>query len=290
MKARFAVALAALLLLVATPALAETLTNQQIIRLTEAGVGADAIVAKIRASATEFDVSTDAMVALKHDAVPDAVIAAMVASAAGGGAPGSVLDQSDSADPSAPHAPGVYLLERAPAAGMQRLDPTVADDTKTSSVFGWFFSQGLAPLKVTTVLDNPTAHFRADSGRPTFYFYFNQPGTGLYRKGMGWMRLDAPTPDQFTLLRFDVVGGNRQAITEQVGGALTPPKGPATQVPFSATQVAPGVFAVTPDADLGAGEYAFMVTPDSDSDDGAQSRYFDFSTVPADPQTANTAQ
>jgi hypothetical protein len=287
MKVPFALALAALLL-VAAPAFAETLTNQQIIRLSEAGVGADAIVAKIHASPTDFDVSTDAMVALKHDDVPDAVIAAMVASAAGGGAPGAALEASDSADPAAPHAPGVYLLESDPAARMQRLDPTLADDTRTSSVFGWFFSSGLSPLKVTTVLDNPTAHFHAGTGRPTFYFYFNQPGTGLYRNGMGWMRLDAPTPDQFTLIRFDVVSGARQALTEQIGGALTRPKGPATAVPFTASQVAPGVFAVTPDADLGAGEYAFMVTPDSDSDDGAQSRYFDFSTGPA--ETASAAQ
>ena len=266
----------------AAPVLAETLTNAAVVQLAEAGLGADAIVAKIRASATRFDVSTDAMVALERDAVPDAVIAAMVTAAAGG-APGYGADQSDSADPAALHAPGVYLLQSMPAPRMQRLDPTLADDTKVSSVLGWMLTYGLAPLKVTTVLDSPTAHFRADTSRPTFYFYFNQPGSGLYRNGLGTMRLagPAPSPDEFTLVQFHVVGDERQAITQQLGVGVRN-GGVSAQVPFSYTRVSPGVFAVTPDADLAPGEYAFMVTPaDGDGDGDAQSRYFDFSTAGA---------
>jgi len=275
---KVAAALAALLL-IASPGFAETLTNDQVVQLSRAGLGADAIVAKIRTSDTSFDVSTDAMVALKGLGVSDAVIAAMVTSAAGGGGPVFAFDQSDSADPAAPHAAGVYLLESAPAPRMQRLDPTLADDTKVSSILGWMLTYGAMPLKVTAVLDNPTARFRADTPRPTFYFYFNQPGSGLYRNGIGTMRLDGPTPAQFTLVHFQIVGGARQALIQQVGVGRPITGGvDSVRVAFGSAEVAPGVFRVTPDAELAPGEYAFVVTP-ADGDNDAQTRYFDFSTA-----------
>jgi hypothetical protein len=280
LKACFAMTLATLLL-VASPALAETLTNDSIVQLARVGLGANAVVAKIRASDTDFDVSTRALVALKRQDVPDDVIAAMVASAAGGGAPGSPIDQRDSADPAAPHAAGVYLLQSEPAPRMQQLDPTLADDVKASSALGWILTYGLVPLKVTTVLDNPTARFKADTRRPNFYFYFNQPGSGLYRNGLGTMRLDgpAPSPGEFTLLHFQTVGGVRQALTQQLGFGRDQTGGVGdVRVPFSYAEVAPGVFEVTPNADLDPGEYAFMVTP-ADGDDDAQARFFDFSTA-----------
>ena len=279
---KFALALVALLL-VAAPAVAETLTDAQVVQLSRAGLSADAIVAKIRVSPTRFDISTEAMVALKRDGVPDAVIAAMVASAADGGARGWAEGQGAFADPAAPHAPGVYLLQPGPSPRMQRLDPTLADDTRTTSIFGWFFSYGVVPLKVTTILNGPSARFRADTPRPTFYFYFNQPGSGLYRNGIGTMRLDgsAPSPSEFALIRFQVVVGVRQALTQEIGGLGNPRRGDAarSQVAFNATEIAPGLFEVTPDADLPPGEYAFAVTPATDGDDGAETRYFDFSTV-----------
>ena len=271
-----AIALAALLL-IASPAVAETLTNAQVVELSHAGLGPDAIVAKIRASASRFDISTDALVALKRAGVADPVIAAMVVAAANGGAPGPA-DQSASPDPAAPHAAGVYLLETSPAPWMQRLDPTLASTSTMSSAVAWFLTSGAIPLKVTTVLAGPAARFRADSRRPTFYLFFNQPGSGLYQNGLGEMRLPGPTPspDEFTLRRFQSVGGARQVMTEEVGFAGMARGAPDTsKVAFSAAAVAPGVFALTPTADLAPGEYAFVVTPDEDTE-AVQDRYFDF--------------
>jgi hypothetical protein len=97
------------------------------------------------------------------------------------------------------------------------------------------------------------------------------------------IRLDASTPPMsgFALVRFEVVGGNRQALTQQLGGAVInrhPRGADASQVAFTATQIAPGVFEVTPDGDLPPGEYAFAVTPVTDGDDAADTRFFDFST------------
>ena len=54
------------------------LTNKDIIRLTQAGLGASVLIAKIRASATRFDTSVEQLIALKEADVEDIVIAAMV--------------------------------------------------------------------------------------------------------------------------------------------------------------------------------------------------------------------
>jgi len=274
---KIAILLAALLL-VASPALAETLTNGDVVALAHAGLGADAIVAKIRASASRFDVTTGALVALKGAGVADPVIAAMVVAAAHGGAAGDPADQSASADPSQPHAAGLYLLETTPTPWMQRLDPTLPSDIQASNLAGWILTYGLVPMKVTAVLAGPAARFKADTPRPTFYLVYNQPGSGLYRNGLGDMRLPgaAPSPGEFTLVRFQTTAGARKLLTQQVGPAgFTSGSPAASKLPVTYAAVAPGVFALTPDADLAPGEYAFVVTPDEDTEN-VQDRYFDF--------------
>ena len=59
----------------------EALTNKDIVKLVEAGLGGAVIVAKIEASATAFDTSVDALVGLAESGVDDDVVAAMVKAA-----------------------------------------------------------------------------------------------------------------------------------------------------------------------------------------------------------------
>jgi hypothetical protein len=276
--ALFAVALIASLMITNTVN-AETLTDDAVVQLSKAGLSPQTLVAKIQTTPSQFDVSTGALLWLKRQDVADDVIAAMV-TAASGAAPDPAADRSDSADPLAPHAAGLYLLE--PGGGrpaMQRLDPTVADDTKSSSALAWILTYGLSPLKVTTVMFGPTARFKAETRRPEFFFYFNQPGSGFYQHGLGWLRMPgpAPTPDLFTLVRFQTVGGNRQVLTAHIGAGGSGDVD-ATHVAFRFAAVSPGVFEVTPQTELDPGEYAFVYTPESTGDDDdAQPRYFDFS-------------
>src|SRR5271168_3002150 len=83
----------------ATAVSAETLPDDAVVELAQAGLRSQAIVAKIRASANQFDVSTGALVRLKHENVPDAVITAMIDASAGASEPAPPADQSQSADP-----------------------------------------------------------------------------------------------------------------------------------------------------------------------------------------------
>ncbi|HEY2710197.1 MAG TPA: hypothetical protein VGI95_19315 [Caulobacteraceae bacterium] len=278
----FAAALGAALL-VGASAIAETLTDDSIVQLERAGLGPDAIVAKIRTTDSRFDVSTNALVALKRDGLPDPVIAAMVNAFAVGGAPARFAGGADLSDPMAPHAGGIYMAEAGPP-GMQILDPTIADDSKSTSALAWFFSHGAAPLKITTILDGPAARFGSDAPRPAFYFYFNQPGSGLYKNGLGVLRMPgpAPSPALFTLIHFDVVGGNREALIQQLGAGGDQSGGVGrARVTFNFAEVSPGVFKVTPDSPLEPGQYAFVYTP-SDAQEGedAEARYFEFAITP----------
>ena len=61
----------------------DALTNEDVIRLTEAGIGAPVIVARIRAFPTAFDLSVDQLVALAEAGVDDDVLAAMLAATPG---------------------------------------------------------------------------------------------------------------------------------------------------------------------------------------------------------------
>ena len=78
---------AALLALFGQPGAAEdALTNDDVVQLTAAGLAPVAIVAKIESSASAFDTSVAALVALAGKGVDSQVIAAMVAAGGSGGA------------------------------------------------------------------------------------------------------------------------------------------------------------------------------------------------------------
>ena len=56
----------------------EILDNSSVVRMVKAGLAADIILLKIEQSPTRFDVTTDALIALKSENVPDPVIKAML--------------------------------------------------------------------------------------------------------------------------------------------------------------------------------------------------------------------
>ena len=75
-----AIGLALLLLLAVSPAPSDdsSLTNDDVLRLTAAGLGTDVIIAKIQMTATAFDTSEDRLRALKEAGVEDSVLAVMI--------------------------------------------------------------------------------------------------------------------------------------------------------------------------------------------------------------------
>src|SRR5439155_24197848 len=80
----FSLAMILLELLLMTPSgfAQEVMTNQTVVEMVKAGLSERVIVAKIRTSPTNFDVRTDALIALKKNGVPEKVIEAILSTSA----------------------------------------------------------------------------------------------------------------------------------------------------------------------------------------------------------------
>ena len=109
----------------------DTLNNATVIALVRAGLGPEAIVAKINASNGSYDTSTEALIQLKQAGVFDGVIAAMLQRST---TPVLANGRADSTSPNPvdPHAPGIYLLDARGPGRMIRIDATISNQTKIS--------------------------------------------------------------------------------------------------------------------------------------------------------------
>lgn len=276
----------------ATATAQEVLTNDTILQLSAAGVGEGTIVAKIEASATNFDVSTAQIIALKQKGLPDAVIAAMVSAANRSAVSQNASVNSDSPDPLVPHASGVYLLaDWDGPARMIRIDATTSNQTKTSGFLGYALTSGIAKVKVKQVIPGATARVMAPTLRPVFYFYFDQANASLSSGNGGFWSGATPvtSPNEFSLVRFDAKKDRRETAVGQlnIAGAKSGVQD-SQRLALSYADVRPGVFKVTPAADLPPGEYGFIYSSNSGGSGvglygagATTSRIFDFSVARA---------
>ncbi len=277
-------------LFLASPAVAETIDNATVIQLVGIGLGEDAVIAKIKGSANQFDVGTDALIALKGAGVPSSVIAAMIEASNATAGSLSTHASIDSPDPMVPHATGVYLLadwQQEPK--MIAIDATTSNQTKTGGFLGYALTAGIASMSFKTVIPNNSARVDAMTSRPKFYFYFDQATSSLsggVREGF-WMAGAVTSPAEFSLVRFSVKKDRREAKVGQfnIGGAKSGVM-EKDQIPFDYKRLAPGVFEVIPQAEMGPGEYGFIYSSSTGAGVGGAgvgattSRIFDFSVHP----------
>ncbi len=126
---------------------------------------------------------------------------------------------------------------------------------------------------------NPRAGVRFSDADAVFYFYFEETSAGLSHASSG-----TSTPNEFTLVRFDVMSDTRETVVMKMnafgGSSGTEDK---ANVPFTSTKIAPGVYKVVPNVPLKPGEYAFISAAVSTAfAPGAASanRLFDFGVNP----------
>lgn len=273
----------------AAPASAETLDNAAIMQLVEIGLGDEAIVAKIDATATRFDVSTPQLIALKNAGVSSTVIAAMITKSNAPSTSSAVSVSMDDPDPMVPHASGVYLLaDQQPEPRMQFIDATTTNQTKTGGFLGYALTGGLASMSFKTVIPQASARTVTQQARPVFYFYFDEANSSLSNRGGNnfWMAGAVTSPAEFSLVRFDVKKDRREAKVGKfnIGGAKAGVMA-KDQIAFDYERLAPGVFKVQPQEDLETGEYGFLYSSQTGggvgmANVGAQTaRIFDFSVA-----------
>lgn len=287
---KIALALAFVSLGSSTPVLAETLNNTRVMELLQLGLGDEAVIAKVKASDSDYDVSTDALIALKKAGASSPVIAAMIDAASRKTATANAVLSVDSPDPKVPHATGIYLLQDwLPAPRMQAINVTTSNQTKTGGFLGYALTGGLASMSFKAVVPGATARAASGIARPTFYFYFNQD------QGAGgsavWSAGSVTSPSEFSLVRFNVKKDHREAKVGKfnIGGAKAGVMD-KDRIPFTYNEISPGVFEVRPDAALPGGEYGFMVQSSTGGGPGmagmgaTAAKIFDFS-IPISPET-----
>jgi hypothetical protein len=299
------------------PAIARTapkpapLTNRDVIQLVEAGLSDSLVLAAIgRAAATNFQLDTAGLIALKQGGVSEAVIAVMLNPDAA--LPGGAIPTASAAPPAAttrtapstaalpvgtggaavdtrprtehaeapvevPRDPGIYVDLGRTGPRLIALEPTAFSQGKTGGVFMSAMTGGIAKTKWKAVVRAPRAAQRITTATPTFYFYFEHRSSGLGSAFSGWLQ-GATSPNEFVLARMAPKSNDRELIVGEAGrfGASTGTRSKDT-VEFTVEKLAGGAYRVTPTEPLTLGEYAFFyATAASTPGAGAAGKLFDF--------------
>ena len=275
--------------LAASAALAETLNNESIMSLVKAGLGEDAIVAKIRQSPGKYETTIQDLIRLKKANVPNHVITAMIeATPVKPNMPNPVWS-TNSGDPMVPHPPGVYFLtDRSEAAKMIAIAPTNSRQTKSGGFWSYALTGGIASMSFKAVVAGSHARTQSTQSKPIFYFYFEQ--TGQSASSMFAMSDTVTAPTEFALIRFEVKKDHREKkvgtynITGVKSGLAE-----KDRIPFTYSLLIPGVYEVIPVIDLLPGEYGFVIDPTAGSGPSIggvgrfNTRVFDFSVQDRNP-------
>jgi len=260
----------------------ETMTNNDVVSLVKAGLSTSIIVNKIRTSKTNFDLSTDSLIALKQAGVTDDVVGAMleaktgktIASTTVGGAT-EARPVGDLNDPRTPHDFGIYLYEEEGGTRkMSQLVPNVSAQNRTGGLFTSSLTYGIGKVKIKANLPGTAAKLQLKSARPVFYFYLDTKSGGLNTSS------GVPsTPNEFALVRFNVRSDNRE-VTIGKANAFGAKGGLSDEyvVQFDVEDLGSGVFKISPKADLKNGEYGFYLinSGNSNASNAIGSKFFDF--------------
>jgi hypothetical protein len=231
--------------LLASPAVAEKMTNQSVIELTKAKMSDDVIVSAIQSGTPAFDTSAKGLVALKNAGVSDTVMKAIISANSNTGA-------SASAAPASSHTSG-----GAAAGGMTPENATLIDGGKTVQM-----------KYLTPTIRHVAAPF---AGLRT---YASLSGMKAAQRTSGKPRFIIAVPNNaqpesyFTLAHLaQQKNGNREVL---VGGGYYAYSTGITKdrvVPVTSTKAASQsgapagftLYELTPVNELGPGEYALVL-------------------------------
>jgi hypothetical protein len=288
-KSLFSVTVFAIALSLASVTFAqETMTNDEVISLTKAGLASSIIVGKIRSSKTNFDMSTDALIRLKQSGVGDDVVSAMLEAKNGvatAGAPSNstgaaaVVATGDPNDPMSKHNYGIYLYEEKDGVRkMTLVKPSVSAQNRTGGLFTSQMTYGIGKVKTKANLPGRSATLQLTTTKPVFYFYLDISSGGLNTAS------GVPSdPKEFTLVRFNQRDDNRE-VTISKQNAFGGKGGLSDEyvVQFEAQDLGNGMFKITPSAEMKKGEYGFYLVNSGNSNTGSAvgSKFFDFGVNP----------
>jgi len=234
----------------------EVLDDRAILEMVAAGLPDEIIIARIRNSPSNFDLSTPALAKLTEAKVSSAVLKSMIEVKPGNAMPAAVAAPAttNADDPMSPHDPGIYLVvvNREGAKKMVLIERAGAGHEKTANIWGHAYSFGIAKAKVKAELPGQRAATRSAIAKPEFYMYF--PPTGSLGAAD-----TISSPSQFALISLEVKKDHRETSVLKVGfGSASSGTDEKRTFKFNVDKLRPYAYKITPDATLKNGEYAFI--------------------------------
>lgn len=216
----------------------QSLNNDAIIKMAQAGISEDVIVSTVNASPGTYDTSTDGLIALKTAGVSDKVVGAMIARASGITPAPAAAAAPASALPGGIDEVGVYYKDK--SGNWQALMPEIVN-FKSGGAMKKFMTQGI-------VKGDVNGHISGKRGKtvitfPAVFAVYLPEGTAI---------------TEYQLLRLRQSGDARE-FRSMTGGVIHQ-SGGATRdaLEFQPQKLAPRVYQITLDAALGKGEYGFL--------------------------------
>lgn len=222
------------------------LTNADVIALIEAGLSEGIVLEKIRASAVQFDTSTEALLSLKKAGVPDRVIRLMVNPDAKADVPTSaaapwqpVADTKPAPCQAPASGPIPWLAGSSPA--MWSVEATSKERTEMMYERGTMHDVGFMGIGAVLLVLHPIRAQLRLSRNPVFHSCINATDTPLVK-----FELDREADERNTSVGRMTPFKRSYRISEK------------DLVPISFTKTPQGYFEITPRSELLPGEYGFV--------------------------------
>ena len=233
----------------------DVLSNETIISMYAKGLPASIITSRLKTAKNNFDISTDALVKLTENKIPEDIINAMVEA---GGDASRHLVKIDPNNPLDMHESGIYYFRKTGDLGeIIALEPTIYSQNKSGGALASALSYGIAKVKVGVTLDGVSSHMQIQEQKPEFYFYFDITKNSLSQNSNWWFST-ATSPNEFILVDFTI---KRKSRDVEIGSAsiLGSSSGVAdkNKIPFKFDKVAPGIYKVYFEKPI-SGEFCFM--------------------------------
>ena len=188
----------------------EMLTNETIVDMKTKGLPSSIIIARIKFAQNSFDISTDALIKLMENKIPDDIVTAMVDAASDAKRHAVNLDPNNPLDM---HEAGIYYFKKTDdKTELIKLVPSVFSQSKSGGAIASAFTYGIAKVKIGVTLDGNNSRIQFEEQNPVFYFYFDETKDSFSQTSNWWFSA-ATSPNEFLLVKLNIKNNNRQVET-----------------------------------------------------------------------------
>jgi len=233
----------------------EMLNNEIVLGMKTKGLPNSIILSKIKTSQNNFDISTDALIKLADQKIPEEILNAIVEAASDNTRHFIKIDPNNPLDM---HEPGIYYFKgNGETKELVPLESTVYSQSKSGGAMASALTYGIAKVKQLVSIDGSNSRVQFDKQQPEFYFYFDASKKAQDQAFLWWFSV-ATSPNEFLLANMKEKKSNREIETGSAN-LLNATTGLAdkNKTKYNFTKLAPGIYKVFFEQPL-SGEYCFM--------------------------------